>query len=240
MSKEIVHHQRSLIFLSLGGYMALMVVGMMDAILYNGPGIFLLFVIPGFALFSLDQPQGKNFSWYYPILIFGLSLIVFFLSFGGNLRATYYANLGAVEMARLDLLGWRGEGNIKPQPAEKYDSAVAYFNRALDEDQGNRTANYRLGLLAVNQQDFDAGCACLEKAYALDPGNRGIVKNLGYCYAWKGDINLAATTLQNIPEASNELEMYSWWWGTQNRDDLSGYASQVVKQLITTQQKGND
>ena len=99
--------------------------------------------------------------------------------------------------------------------------------------------NHRLGLLAVNRANFEEGCAYLQKAYSVNPVNRGIVKNLGYCYIWLGEIDTAAAYLGDIPEAGVEMEWYSWWWGTQERKDLSEYANRMMNKLTAMQMKGN-
>jgi tetratricopeptide (TPR) repeat protein len=229
-----------LAYLALAGYGVFIVVAMMDAVLYNGLAILLLFIIPGFDTFAFAQPRIKNPSRYYPTIILVVGVVLFIIGLGRNILATYYANLGAVEMARLDLKGWSSDGTIEPQPAEKYTKAVDYFQKSLILDKENYTAYYRLGLLAVKQNDFQTGCPYLQKAYSMDIGHRGIRKNLGYCYVWLGDIDSAIIYLEDIPEASGELNTYSWWWKTQNREDLSDYASLALNRILSMQTKGNN
>lgn len=231
--RVVKQDQLPLLFLTLAGYVAFMVVGMMDAKLFKGPGIFLLFIIPGFSTFALDNPQGKDRSKHYPDILLGASLVIFVVSLGGNFLATYYANLGAVELARLDLAGWPNENSQVPKSFEDYSSAARYFEIAARLDPGNSTANYRLGLLAIRREDFPEGCHYLQKAFDNDPQNRGIAKNLGYCYVWLGNLDSATAYLRSVPEAIKELEVYSWWWGTKNRNDLSDYANQMGLRLIS-------
>jgi hypothetical protein len=237
---DIDKNKLYLVYLSMLGYAALLVVGMFDAILYNGLSIFLIFIIPGFAVFTLFQPQRKDYSYFYPISIFLACVFLFLSSFGGKLPASYYANLGAIKMAQLDLTGWTFDEFITPQDSDQYGEAAKSFERALRLDPENQTANYRLGLLAYRDFDYQISRPYLEKALSADPGNRGIIKKLGYNHVWLGNVDEAEKYLEEIPEAGTELENFSLWWGTQNRNDLSDYASQMVKKLISTQSKGNN
>ena len=229
--------QLPVVFIALAGFWAFIVVGMMDAILYKGPGILFLFIIPGFSAFALDRPKSKDRSRHFPDFVLGASLIIFLVSMGGKFFPTYYANLGAVEMARIDLAGWPNANSQAPKSVDTYNSAVQFFLMAMRLDSSNSTANYRLGVLAVSREDFSEGCKYLQRAYDEEPQNRGIDKNLGYCYVWLGEFDKALTYLQDIPEAGDELWVYSWWWGTQNRNDLSGNATQMVEKILS-QTKG--
>jgi hypothetical protein len=80
-------------------------------------------------------------------------------------------------------------------------------------------------------QDFAAAAVYLEAALAGDPHHRGIVKSLGYTYAWLGQLDAARPLLEQIPEAGQELDTYRWWWGTQGRPDLSQRALEMRKSL---------
>ncbi len=239
--KRVFEHDKLyIVFLSLVGYAALFVVGMYDAILYKGLSIFAIFIIPGFAVFTLYQPQKKDYSYFYPISIFIACVVLFLSSLGGKLPASYYANLGAIKMAQLDLADWTFDEYINPQDTDQYGEAEKNFEWALRVDSKNQTANYRLGLLAYRDANYQMCGPYLEKAYLADPGNRGIVKRLGYNYVWLGNIDEAEKYLAEIPEAATELEYLAWWWRTQNRNDLSDYANQMVKRLISKQTKGNN
>ena len=63
------------------------------------------------------------------------------------------------------------------------------------------------------------------------PNHRGIIKSLGYSYLWSGDFQNAQVLLTQIPEAEQELDVYTWWWDTQGRNDLSENASLALEKL---------
>jgi thioredoxin-like negative regulator of GroEL len=87
------------------------------------------------------------------------------------------------------------------------------------------------------RQDFKTAAANLETAYQEAPAHRGIIKSLGYCYVWLGDMDQAQKLLDQIPEARHEMEVYSWWWDTQGRPDLSARASLMVSRLNPASQQ---
>jgi hypothetical protein len=238
--KDIESNKISFVYICLLGYAALLVVGMFDAILYQGLSILIIFIIPGFSALSILPSRRTDFSYFYPTMVFFGCVIIFISSVGGELPANYYANLGAVKMAQLDLSGWTFDQYISPQAIDHYGEPIKYFEKALLKNPINPTANYRLGILAYRRADYLLSGPYLEKALAADPGNRGITKYLGYSYVWLGELDQAQKLLKEIPEAGLELGYFGWWWGTQNRNDLSDYAKQMENILISLQTKGNN
>jgi len=105
------------------------------------------------------------------------------------------------------------------------------LNRSLDYDATNRIANYHLGLIDMLDRDFSAASKHLETAYQQEPWHRGVIKNLGYSYAWLGEMDKARLYLERIPEAKSELDVYVWWWDTQGRQDLSANASRLASSM---------
>jgi tetratricopeptide (TPR) repeat protein len=145
-----------------------------------------------------------------------------------EVQAAWYANLGAVPMAKVELAGFPTNRWTSPSVLPDLQQAESTLQAALQSNPANYTANYRLGLISMLRQDFISAAAYLEKANQVVPDHRGIVKSLGYCYAWLGDIEKASLLLDEIPEADNELKVYIWWWETQGRNDLSTNASLVL------------
>jgi predicted Zn-dependent protease len=109
--------------------------------------------------------------------------------------------------------------------------AQSTFEQVIAIDPANRTANHRLGLIAMLRRDYPVAVGYLEAAYRQDPGHRGVVKNLGYAYVWAGQYDLAQGVLASIPEAKKELGIYNWWWGTMGRMDLAQNAEHMVQRL---------
>ena len=117
------------------------------------------------------------------------------------------------------------------QPADYLAKAESLFNKALAYEAINPGPHYRLGLIAMLKCDFPTAISHLEIAYHGDPYHRGMLKALGLTYIWNGQIEAALPLLDIIPEANEEVGVYTWWWSEQNRLDLSAYAEQYLKEV---------
>jgi hypothetical protein len=241
-----------LILASLAGIIAIFVHGLVDNIIYYQWGSLLVFIIPAFML-SITQvkanqnnnegrlpeqrtsTQASRFGWRILGIAGTASVVVMLAIFGFAYRqaimSAWNANLGAVEMARVELAGFPSEQWEDGTKVVSLGTAEVYFRRALAQDAINRTANHRLGLIAMQRRDFSTAVSYLETALWIDGDHRGIFKSLGYAYAWSGDFDQATPLLAKIPEARQELNTYIWWWGTQGRDDLAENANHMLVSL---------
>ena len=157
-------------------------------------------------------------------------------TFQRSLFAIWYADLGAVEMSRVELMNWQiNKWNDNPDVAPLI-KAENHFYITLINNPNQSTALHRLGLVAMQERDFIRAQYELERAYDIDPEHRGIRKALGYTYVWMGNLNDAAMMLIGVHEAESEMEIYSWWWGENNRRDLATQASEMVSILATVNQ----
>lgn len=243
-AKNIIRsHSRELHWFNVATLFALVIAvvhGLVDDYLYNGNGAMLAFALVGVSLqhpFE-DDPvvQSKRKRWdrqtVILIAVIGMSLTA--LLFLNRIFSVWYANLGAVQMAKAELAdfpngGWHGI-DIVPS----LQQADASLHSALEVDPANLTANHRLGLLAMLKQDFSQSVAYLEIAHQQARDHRGISKALGYSYVWLGEFAKAQVLLAGIPEAQEELDVYTWWWSTQGRGDLSANAFDMLAVLNKT------
>ena len=85
-------------------------------------------------------------------------------------------------------------------------------------------------------QDFATAAFHLETAYTQDEDHRGTRKSLGYSYTWLGNFDQALGLLVEIPEARNEMDVYTWWWETQGRQDLASNAN-AMSELLSSATK---
>jgi len=91
-----------------------------------------------------------------------------------------------------------------------------------------------MGMIALDDRRFDAAIAYLQQAYQNEPGNQATFKALGLAYLWTGQLDAAEFLLRqrdDLAEVTEELGVWSWWWGTQDRKDLSEYAGQMASRL---------
>jgi len=198
---------------------------LLDDPLYAERGTPLLFLLPALSI-ALTAPSPaagavrvRVWGWLKPQLT-GLALILLAglgVWFWQPWRAELYANVGAVEMARHELRGF---------PEARWDE-----NYALELDPNNRAATYRLGLIAMLEGNFAEATPRLEAALTGRSIPRGLAKTLGYSQTWLGNYERASELLVTVPEARYEMQVYSWWWGTQNRPDLAERAAEMERRL---------
>ena len=232
---------RLLIWLGLFALIVTIVHGIFYDYLYNGNGTVLLFYPLGMAMTGVqNQTDSAKPAFEQPRIVFAsysviLSLLLAFLALlavnQNKIISLWYANLGAVQMSQAELKDFPTSQWATSGILPRLELADTTLRSALQYEPHNQTANYRLGLISMLRQDFETAAVNLESAYQKAPNHRGIIKSLGYCYVWLGDIDKAQTLLDRIPEAQHEMEVYIWWWGTQGRPDLSEKASIVVSQL---------
>jgi O-antigen ligase len=206
--------------------------GMVDNYLYNGAGTALSLFLVGLSIHGQGYDETRRRRFY----LRTVSVIVLILAFIAvvnlnQIRAIWNANLGAVRLAKEELAGFPDTGWAGDEIVPRLDAADASLRTSLQFDPANRTANHRLGLINMLRWDFDSASGYLETAHKQAPEHRGIIKSLAYCHVWLGDMVKAEFLLSEIPEASDEMDVYVWWWGTQGRDDLSANASVMASRL---------
>ena len=145
--------------------------------------------------------------------------------------SAWYADLGAVAFARIQLENWPTDTWSDGREADRLGALAPVFDQALAIDPDNETARYRLGLLAGLRRHYTAAVSSLAPAQQADPGHRGITKVLAYAYVWTDDLPAARPLLKLVPEAANEMSVYTWWWDTQGRTDLAQRAAAAVNDL---------
>jgi len=221
----------------------LLIHGLVDDALYSMRGTPLLFLVPGIgvalrsqeALATAETGHKRRINWgkligMSALLVFSVMVALGLFAFK-PVKASWLANFGSIYMAKAELYDFPS-GSFDYFPEEgSLEQAKGYFERALLADPRNTTANYRLGIIASEERDFQAAIPYLETAFQGNDRHRGIRKVLGYNYAWTAQPDLAAEMLAEIPEARQELEVYVWWWEMQGRSDLANYAQSALSQM---------
>lgn len=212
--------------------------GLVDDALYGNLGTPLLFLLPGMVMAFSSTPHavydGPDWStaasrWGIIVIVVAAAGLIF-LSRDG-LLAAWHANFGAVDMAKKELSGWPTNAWDDGRHVAALVPAAVKFQRALLSDPENRTAHHRLGAIAMLQREYDEATIHLEAAYAQADGHRGVSKSLGYSYVWAGELEKGMVVLDQIPEARDEMDVYSRWWDQQERIDLAEQARKMVTRL---------
>lgn len=217
--------------------------GMVDDYLYHEKGTILSMALTGISLsfFRAEALSNeRSFTMQLPkafIRMASMALLGLCLLNWGRIQSVWFANMGAVSMAKVELAGFPTDRWAGPEIATKLDSADASLHSSLELDPANRTANHRLGLIAMLRMDFPNAIGYLETALAREPRHRGIIKALGISYVWIGDLDSAQSMLVNIPETLHEMDAYAWWWQEQGHQGLSdrAVAIQLLMKPIFTQ-----
>ncbi len=208
------------------GLLTLLGHSLVDDALYGGLGTPFLFVLPGIVVLASRQREVERlrpFSFAAPVFIF-LAAALAALTLQPSLLGRWYANRGAAAMARIELQDWPTQIWDDGRYAAQLAPAQAFLQRAIAIQPANRTAQSRLGLIALAKRDFETAVTHLQIAHDRDPDHRGIAKSLGYSYVWTGDLGRAADLLADIPEARREMKAYVHWWNEQGRPDLAALA----------------
>ena len=232
---------------SLAGLAVAMVHGLVQNVIYGMADAPFLFLLPGmaYAMTRTGSPETSHLrstqqvitgrrlhpAIFSAALVAVITLIGLAYRFRQPLLAAWDADLGSVQMAQAELAHFPTNQWDEGKHLERYTSAEKWFTQALRYNPGNRTANYRMGLIAMERRDYPSAVSYLSAAYQADPGYRGIVKSLGYSLAWVGQYQKAVAILKNIPEARQEMSVYSGWWTTQGRPDLAQNAATMVRLL---------
>jgi hypothetical protein len=215
--------------------------GMIDAPLYESRTLPLMFV--PFALAIAFVPFERKSSAKSPSLLKSRgslgALVVVFAALGALLLVSWQSvlalgevNIGSVDQTRVEMKQHEtGASMFEIRRESDLAEAQRHFERAMAWDTASAPALRRLGLIELARQNFEAAVLHLEPAWRRDPGSRATRKGLAYAYLWRGELDRAIPLLAPVREATAELDTYSWWWGTQNRDDLSRLAAQASAKL---------
>jgi hypothetical protein len=212
--------------------------GMVDNYLYNGAGTVLALFLVGLSMNKVAHDQAGVRSRV-DLKTIGVITIIWLLIALVNInqiRAIWFANLGAVQLAKVELDGFPETGWAGDEIVPRLDAAGAALQAALQFDPANRTANQRLGMISMYRRDFEAAVRYLEIAHAQAPQHRGIIKSLAYTYVWLGRMEQAQEYLAQIPEAQEELDVYVLWWEAHGRSDLFENAKVALDTLTAVPQ----
>ena len=204
--------------------------------MYNGTGTMLSLVLVGLSMNAAGYGEETRESRF-DLRTAGAIAIIWLIIILANLnqiRAIWHANIGAVQLAKVELAGFPDSGWLGVDIIPRLDAADTSLRSALQLDPKNRSANQRLGLIYMYRRDFASAAYFLMIAHFQAPNHRGITKSLAYDYVWLGEMEKAQGLLVQIPEAVEELDVYIRWWEAQGRNDLSENARKALDILGTT------
>jgi hypothetical protein len=135
------------------------------------------------------------------------------------LLGTWYANWGALALARVELAvydpdHWDSPTIDQVRQQENLDRAEGLFLRAIEIQPGNRTARQRLAAIALSRGEYEDGLAHVWVAW--EAGHRDDVTRmlLGDALVATGQIKRAAETVRGLEWAESRLlvqAFYRYW-----------------------------
>lgn len=211
--------------------------GLLDDPLISGTISPFFFIVPALVFTVQNHPYPEktaNPGWriysnkvlHKTILIICVLLLVIVLT--PQTLSALYSNLGAIQMAKVELADFPSDEWQTEDLLPALQAAGSSFRHALQQDPNNRTANHRLGLIAMLAKDYLSAEKYLGLAHDVSPAHRGITKNLGYTYLWLDDFPTARQLLSNLPEIPQELQAYQTWWKAQGYPDLASTAARFI------------
>ncbi len=218
--------------------------GFVDVLFYFSRVLPLMFIPIGLTIGALEPflplPVGKTDAtrrtWLLGAAAAGIVLVcavLFFITRRDMLIAQAYANLGALRQAQLEVAQINFPDPTPEQVRLSTDesSAEEYYRAALRRDPTNRTANMRLGLIALDQFDFQEAVNRLQVAHTTDPNDHAVMKALGYAYVGTGQLDKAEPLLRQIPEAIIELNTRLAAWRKLGKPELIGFGQAMIRRL---------
>ncbi len=148
--------------------------GLVEDPLYGSRALLMLLVPVGLvaAIFPRRSvPEGAEYRR--TLLLGGAAIAAVILAagllFGQPLVSSARSNIGALQMARTQLVNYPTNEWVTLADSTPYRDASDHFRAALQANSHNRTAWYRLGMLAMLNQDFRTAAANLEQAIRTRP-----------------------------------------------------------------------
>lgn len=242
-----------ILWAALAGLLAMMIHGVADDVLYGSRAVLLMWAPLGMGVAAARFPERRvsrrgesppedappppaaelprtRIPWVW-VGVGGLVFVLLAAAFSRPFRAAWYANLGAVQMAQIELADFPTDQWDVGRNAEALRPAIELFVQALALAPDNRTAHHRLGLAAMLFRDYNLAVSHLESARALAPQHPGIRKSLAYSYVWADRADDAVRLMAQVPEARTEMGVYVWWWRALGREDLAVKAAAMVERI---------
>ncbi len=217
-----------------GSLLALLVNGLLDADIYSGQLVALIFVpiATAWGLFFAtytrsatqtsahdeigDSWRSRDRVWSGAVVFIPfLFVAIMFLRPGGIAAA--YANAGAVaqtkaELSIYDWPTWPLQDQVRRTNPELLTPAKRFYNAAISLNPYNVTAHWRLGQIALAQGDYAIAEQHLAQAYALAPTHRAVRQLLGEIYAVQGKVEQAIQLWEPLDVGQNQLQLRQWWY----------------------------
>jgi hypothetical protein len=190
--------------------------GLADDVLYGSRAVLLLFIPLAFAVPVLARKPARmrRGALLLPVTI--LLLLAAAVVWRRPLLSSLHANLGAVAQSRteLSIYAWP-EWPLQEAVRREADlgRAIAHFERALDLNPANATANRRLGMIELARADYEPALAHLQAAHAAEPASPVTRQLLGEALVVTGHIGEGQALWHSVDTAHEGwLQARLFWY----------------------------
>jgi len=195
---------------------AILLHGLFDNALYGSGGLFVLFAPLAFAVPFLPERRQRVAPWRMWLFPAGaIVLLVLVLVRRDPLLSLLYSNLGAVRQsqAELGVYSWP-EWPIQDAVRREIDlgQSITDFERALEYDPGNPTANRRLGMIELSLGEYEDALVHLEAAYAAEPGSVTNRQLLGEALLVNGRLEEGRALWAGLSNEQDQLNQRIFWY----------------------------
>jgi tetratricopeptide (TPR) repeat protein len=189
--------------------------GLVDDALYGSRAVLLLFVPLAFAVPFLQRPARKGWQRWLYVLPLVLLVLALDMILRGPLLSLVYSNLGAVHhsQAELSVYSWP-EYPVQDAVRRQVDLSrpVAEFERALELDPDNATANRRLGMIELSRGEYDSALGYLEAAHVAEPGSMTTQQLLGEALIVTGRLEEGQALWAGVSNEVGQLTRRFHWY----------------------------
>jgi O-antigen ligase len=190
--------------------------GLVDDILFGSRAVLLLFVPLAFAVPFYPRRKGQARRWVALALPLGIVLVLALaLVWQSSLLSLIYSNLGAVHQSQTELAVYTWpQWPIQDAVRRKVDLGrpVAEFERALELEPSNVTANRRLGMIELSRGDYEDALGHLEAAHDAEPWNEINRRLLGEALIVNGQPQEGAALWAGVSDEQRQLEARAYWY----------------------------
>jgi tetratricopeptide (TPR) repeat protein len=218
--------------------------GLGDDALYGNRGVLLLFVPIGWILCGANnarperpatRPRDRR-HWLGLGLAAAAGLVVIGLAIWRPVLGEWYANLGAIEQARVELSHydqWHFDNPTMDQvrQRENLDAAGAWLRQAVALDPANATARQRLTEIELARGQYVEALQDIEFIYRAGEQDAVTRMLLGDAYAANGQVQAAVEVVRGLPWAIARLEGQAWsryWVNADYRRAADAWAAVVL------------
>ena len=207
--------------------------GLGDSPLYKTRAVLFFFVPLAFAGWQPRQQAELDRRWAKLALPLAMiALLGALLVWRRPLLSLVFSNLGAVHQtqAELGVYSWP-EWPIQDAVRQEVDlgRAIAEFERALDLDPRNATANRRLGMIELSLGEYEDALAHLEMAYAEEPGSVTTRQLYGEALIVNGRVDEGRALWAGVNTEQGQLRLRLYWYKSIGDTERAAWVQQAME-----------